>query len=134
MITNGRDILLSQSTGTVPDMSDALLDWFQPMVFTKILKEVINFQNVETPTDVDFMGVWQPLSAQKLMMKPEGQRSWSWFQVHSSPSLQLNPDEVITYQGVQYRVMARYDYSLYAYLEYHLVMDYTGSGPGVKCP
>lgn len=129
MIQNGSDKLLGQNSGTVPDMSDVLTNWFQPMVFTKIVKEVINFQNVETPTEVDFQGVWQPLSAQKLMMKPEGQRKWSWFQVHAYTNLQLEPDEVITYLGIQYRVMARYNYDLYGYLEYHLILDYTGSGP-----
>jgi hypothetical protein len=38
-------------------------------------------------------------------------------------------DEVVTYDGVQTRVMSRKNYGLYGYVEYHLVQDWTGSGP-----
>lgn len=121
--------LLTKSSGTVPFVQGALLDWFQPMVFTQIVKSVVNYQNVETPTNTSFLGVWQPFGPRQLMMKPEGQRSWKWFMVHAVPALELEPDEVITYQGVQYRVIEVYDYVIYGYMEYHLTNDYTGSGP-----
>lgn len=128
-IANAANRPLNQNSGTVPDVGDALLDWFQPMVFTTLVKSVDGFQNVETPTDVNFMGVWQPMSMRRLAMKPEGQRSWKWFTVHAQPSLVLEPDEIVTYLGEQYRVMAHKDYKLYGYVEYELVNDFTGSGP-----
>lgn len=129
MIQNGKDTPLNQNSGTMPDVSGALLNWFQPMVFTTIVKTVVNFQVVETPTNYNFKGVWQPASAQMLMMKPEGQRAWKWFTVHSDISLQLKPDEVISYLGVQYRVKDVSDYRLDGYMQYGLVEDYEGSGP-----
>lgn len=128
-ISNAKDTLLNQNSGTLPNMSDALLDWFQKMTFTRIVKNIVNFQVVETPTNTDFQGVWQPSSPQALLMKSEGQRQWKWFTVHADPSLHLDPDEIITYLGTQYRVMNKLDYTEYAYIEYELIQDYTGSGP-----
>lgn len=128
-ITNAGDSRLFQNPGTLPDMSTTLLEWFQPMIFKQIVKSVVDFQNVETPTDINFQGVMQPLTEQQLRMKPEGQRSWKWNLLHAEPGLPLKPDDAITYQGQQYRVMSKKDYTQYGYTEYHLVQDYTGSGP-----
>lgn len=128
-ISNASNRTLNQNTGSVPDMGGALLSWFQPMTFGVITKTNVDFQVLETVTNTDFRGVWQQLSPRLLQMKPEGQRSWNWFQVHSTPDLILEPDTIITYLGIQYRVMARIDHRLYNYIEYHVVNDYTGAGP-----
>lgn len=129
VIQNGKNLPLNQSSGTMPDLSGAILNWFQPMTFGVVTKTVVNFQVRETKVDVTFQGVWQPMKPQSIRMKPEGQRSWKWFTVHALPSLQLTPDEVITYLGVQYRVADKLDYKLDGFVEYHLCQDYTGSGP-----
>lgn len=113
----------------LPDMSDALLSWLQPMVFTNITKSVVASQLVETPASVSFSGVWQPFSAAQLMIKPMGQRSWNWYMCHALTNLALETDDVVNYEGVQYRVMAQNPYPKYGFYEYHLVADYTGSGP-----
>jgi hypothetical protein len=128
----GKDTPLNAAAGSVPQMGGALLSWFQPMIFGVVVKTVAAFQVVETMEQILFQGVWQPLNAKRLAMKPEGQQAWSWFWVHSDPSLQLNVDQVVQYLGVQYRVMALKDYKLYGYMEYELVEDYTGSGPQVE--
>lgn len=128
-IFNAKDRPLNLNSGTLPDVSGAMLDWFLPMVFARVTKTIVNSHLVETSVDLNFRGVWQPLSAQDLRMKPEGQRDWKWFQVHATPDLILVPDEVITFNGTQYRVKAMYDYKEYGYLNYHLAQDYTGSGP-----
>lgn len=128
MILNGKNAPLNQSS-SMPDVSGALLGWFQKMVFTTIVKTVVNFKVTEIPTEICFQGVWQPFTAQQLQMKPEGQRNWKWFTVHAQPSLVLKPDDVVTYLGVQYRVMGVLDYKLDGYVEYHLIEDYVRSGP-----
>lgn len=119
----------SPKYGSVPFVGDALFDWFQPMVFEMVTKTVRNFQVYETGEEISFMGVWQPLQAFQLYLKPEGQRTWSWYLCHSDPTLNLNTDEIISYLGVHYRVMAKKDYKLYGYMEYELVEDWTGSDP-----
>lgn len=126
---NGSSVPLSVNAGSMPDVSDALMDWFQPMTFTLVTTEVDAFQAVETPVNFSFQGVWQPFTPEMLMIKPEGQRSWKWFTCHAQPALILNNDDVILYLGTQFRVMQKMDWKLDGYVEYHLVEDYAGSGP-----
>lgn len=128
-IGNGRNVPINVDTGTIPDVGQALTDWFQPMVFTRVVKEVVDFQDVETPEDIEFRGVIQPYTERQLVLKPEGQRAWSWLWLHADPVLTLQVDEVVEYLGVQTRVMSRKNYGIYGYVEYELVQDWTGSGP-----
>lgn len=133
-ITNGCNIPLNVQTGTIPSIGVALLDWFQPMVFTRIVKTILDFQLVETPTNINFWGIIQPQSGRQLNMMPEGQRSWNNVSVIAQDApdgalLSLIPDEVITYLDVQYRVMGTKNYSIYGFVEIVLSRDYTGSGP-----
>lgn len=129
IISNGADRPIGERSGTVPDVSGALTDWFQPMVFTKVQKNTVAYQSVEAPNAINFQGVVQPFSPRQLMLKPEGQRAWTWLMLHAEPQLTLQVDEVVTWLGKQTRVMSRKDYGLYGYVEYELVQDWTGSGP-----
>lgn len=124
-IFNAGSLPLSANPGTLPNMAGTLNDWFQQLSFTTIVKTIVNYVVVETPTTVTFMGVKQPFTPEQLAMKPEGQRSWNWFMIHSYPSLALKTDEIISFNGELHRVMARLDYTDYGYLEYHVVRDYT---------
>lgn len=133
-IANGKNTPLNVKTGTVPDVSGALQDWFQPMTFGRVTKTVSGFQVVETELQTSFQGVIQPLTSRQLLLKPEGQRAWTWFQLHAEPVLSLNVDEVVIWLGKQTRVMARKDYGIYGYVEYDLVQDWTGAGPTVVMP
>lgn len=128
-IANGKNRPLTFQQGTVPDVSGALKDWFQAMVFTRVVKQTVGFQDVETPTNINFWGVVQPLTERQLLLKPEGQRAWTWFLLHADPVLTLQVDEVVTWIGKQTRVMSRKDFAMYGYCEYHLVQDWTGAGP-----
>lgn len=128
-IGQGKNTPLNKQTGSIPDVGSALLDWFQPMVFGIVTKSTQGFQVVETVVNVNFMGVIQPLTTQRLLLKPEGQRAWKWYWVHADPSLELDVDAVISYESEQYRVMAKKDYDIYGYVEYELCQDYTGAGP-----
>jgi hypothetical protein len=130
-IPNASNRPLFEKNGTVPDVSGALKDWFQPMVFTKVQKQIENFQVVETALPIVFQGTWQPFTERQLILKPEGQRAWSWFLLHADPVLTLQVDDVVTWHGKQTRVMSRKDYALYGYVEYSLVQDWTGAGPEV---
>jgi hypothetical protein len=121
VIRNGANTLLNQNSGTLPEMSGALLNMFQQMVFSTIATSNINFQAVEVLTPISFQGVWQPFTAAQLKILPEGLRTWSWFMCHADPCLQLQTKETIDFLGVRYRVMSRTDYSLYGYMQYSLV-------------
>lgn len=128
-IANACDLPLFAKAGTVPDVSGALQDYFQFMVFEPLEKTVTGFQVIETPNPINFRGVIYPLTERQLFLKPEGQRAWSWFLLHSDPTLTLQVDDVVLWKGKQTRVMARKDFALYGYVEYHLAQDWTGAGP-----
>jgi len=128
-INNAKDVPLNTNTGTLPDMADTLMDWFQPLVFGLITKTVSAFQLIETVTDINFHGIIQPLSGKQIAMKPEGQRQWNWIMVHSDLRLSLQIDDVVIFLGEQYRVQNKKNYSLYKYQYYELVQDYLNAGP-----
>jgi hypothetical protein len=128
-IINGANTPINQVTGTVPNVSGALKDYFQFMTFTPLQKTVSGFQVVENSAPIEFWGVIQPFTPRQLMMRPEGERAWSWFTLHAEPAVNLKVDDVILYLGKQYRVMAQTDFRLYGYVLYQLVQDWTGAGP-----
>lgn len=128
-INNAANIPLNANSGTVPDAGTALDDWYQVMTFGIITKTVSDFQVIETVVNTTFMGVWQPLSGRQLMMKPEGQRQWNWWMLHSQLQLELKIDDVVIYLTKQYRVMANKNYTLEQYRYYELCEDWTGAGP-----
>jgi hypothetical protein len=129
IIRNAANIPLNQINGTVPDVSGALRDWFQPMIFDVLTKTVSGFQVIEKADPINFQGVVQPYSPRQLMLLPEGQRAWTWFTLHAEPVLTLQVDAVVLWLGKQTRVMSRKDYMLYGYVEYSLVQDWTNAGP-----
>lgn len=111
---------------TLPNLGDALLDWFQPMTFQKMVKSVdASYRAKEVATNIRTRGVWMPLTDQQLRMKPEGQRSWKWYQLFAEPTLILNIDDRVKYLTVPYRVMARGPWERYGYIEYQLVEGFT---------
>ena len=124
MIKNGKDTSLAQSSGTLPNVSSAMNGWFQQMIFNVLTKTVVNHVAKETSYETSFKGVWQSMSAQQIQMKPEGQRFWLWYTVHSDTSLMLKIDDIVDYQEKKYRVQSKVDHILYGYFEYHLVEDY----------
>lgn len=123
--------LLDQGVGTLPDVSSALLDWFQPLTFRKLTKAVVAFQNVETATDICTSGVIQPFTAKQLLLKPEGQRAFPWLMIHTLPGCALEVDDIVVQVDLRagntpFRVMAKKDYSAYGYVEYHVVQGFDG--------
>lgn len=126
-IKNGSSVKLNQKSGSLPDVSSALKNWFQEIDFIKIVKEMVNHRIVETETSISFRGVWQPMSSQDLEIKPEGQRDWRWFTIHSDIDIELKPDDKIKYQGTEFRVMKKNDYKIYGYYEYHVVEGYSNA-------
>lgn len=130
VIANAAVQALFSKSGTTPDVSGALQDYYQPMVFELVAKIINGFQVQEVGNPINFRGVIQPLSARELQSKPEGQRAWTWLSLHSDPALVLQVDDVVTWRGKPTRVMARKDYFLYGFIEYAMVQDWTGAGPG----
>lgn len=128
-IRNTADIPLNQQMGSLPNVSGALRDLYQTMTFTVLTKTIVGGEVVEQPNPVTFQGVVQSLSNRQLLLKPEGQRAWTYYTLHADPVLTLQVDDVVVWLGKQTRVTARKDFTLYGYVYYELVQDWTGAGP-----
>lgn len=124
-LVNAKDTLLTDNPGTLPNMQQTLLNWFQVVTFTLISKSIVDHLLVESETPSSFLGVRQPMKPQMVAMKPEGQRSWKWETIHAHPDLVLKTDDVMVFFGIRYRVMEKLDWKEYGYVEYHIVQDYT---------
>jgi hypothetical protein len=124
MISNGKSYVLGSGNTNLPNVSSTLEAWFQTLVVGIVTKTQANFRTAETVVEVSTRGVLQPLSAQQLEIKPEGQRGWPWFMLHCQPSLSLLLDDTVIIRTNRYRVMARTGYDQYGYIQYDLVRDY----------
>jgi len=108
-----------------PQLGTAVLSWSQKMTIGIVAKSQQDFKTVESVLGYTFMGVLQPLSAKQIEMKPEGERGWRYVQLHSSPVLQLQLDDVVILEdGYRYRVIALKQYDQYGYMEYELVRGF----------
>lgn len=128
-IINAANISINQQNTSVPDVSGALQNYFQKMTFVLLQKTVNGFQAVEDSLPIEFWATLQPFTPRQLMLKPEGQRAWTWFTLHAEPGVVLKVDDVVQYLDKQFRVMAQTDFRLYGYVLFELVQDWTGAGP-----
>ena len=128
MIINGKDTPLESSFSTLPNVSDVLPDWFQSITFQVVTKDLEDYEVVETLTTITTQGVRQPMNAQRIAIKPEGQRAWKWETIHCLPDVKLNIDDIIILDGVKYRVMHKWNWAEYGYLEYEICQAYEDGG------
>ena len=128
----GRNRAIDFAQGTLPNLFDSFDDWMQNMIFEKVGKVVSEdtaFQAVETTTRIPFRGLIVPEKAWELQIKPIAQRAWKYFKCYAEAALPLQPDDIILWQGGQYRVTAVTDYSMFGYMEYELAQDWLARGP-----
>ncbi len=116
---------LFSTSGTVPNLFDGIRDWMQNMQFGKITRtNQINGLAKEITTPVNFQGFIQPLKFRELLLKPEGQRAWSWYDLYADCSLVLEVDDIVIWNSKQTRVMARKDWTQQGFVNYQLVQDW----------
>lgn len=109
----------------MPRMKSAFAGWMQSISLNKVTQSIVDGLVVEKISNICFKGVIQPFSAQQLILKPEGERSWQWLKIHSvTGCLDLKTNDKIQYNGIKYKVMSIWDYSLNGFVEYDVVRDY----------
>lgn len=109
----------------LPRVSSALSAWQQRFSFEVVRKSIVDFEVKEVKTRVDFRGVITSLNARQLELKPEGQRAWRWWEIHSATNIELKPDDIVTWKCRKYRVMAQQDWSDYGYWRYEIAETFT---------
>lgn len=116
---------LSQSN--LPNMSQTIISWFQPITFVKLARTVVDYEQVITETNINTKGVVQPYKPEPLEIQQYGTQSWIWQDMHCLPDVTLNTDEIIIYQNVRYKVLYKKDYTEYGYVEYMLCETFEGA-------
>ncbi len=120
--------LFDDGVPTMPNVRDALLDRFKTLQFNKTIKIQVDFQIQEKDKLIVLAGLWTPLQPSKLVIKPEGQRSWKWFQLITTSDVDFRTDDIVKdlADGITYRIMESSDWLNEGFVEYHLVQNYTG--------
>lgn len=109
----------------MPKVHAAFRGWESDVVLTIITQTNVDgfVQNVEK--EIKFRGTVQPLKAQEIQLKPEGQRSFEWLQIHAQAGdTNLNTNDRIRYFGRDFKIMALNDYTANGFIEYHAVKDF----------
>jgi len=115
---------LTEMTG-MPQMGAAFSGWESDITLTRITQTITAGLVADTETAFTFKGVVQPLAPEKLMLKPENLRSWKWLQVHCfTGANDLATNDQVVFDGQKFKIMAKLDYSLNNYVEYHLIENY----------
>lgn len=109
----------------MPQMGNTLSGWEVPLTLVKITQNVVDGDLVTSETTYNFMGVFQPLSAEQLSLLPEGQRSWENVQIHcKSSQLNLETSSKVIFNNKRYKITQKKDYGLNGYVEYMLIRDF----------
>lgn len=109
---------------TVPKIKFALSGWQVPIKMIKITRNLVDGQVVESAENIDYIGSVQPLQAETLKIQPLELRSWEWLQIFTKTQFELVINDFIEYNNKKYKVMAKKNYSLYNYIEYHVMEAY----------
>ena len=103
-----------------PHVLQVLGRWNRQVKLEVIKKVVSDFDVKETVVvEQAFWAILTPMVTQKLLLKPEGQRSWKYWSMWSKTDLKLDwmlRDE----QCKEYRVMEKTDWRQAGFFEYEL--------------
>lgn len=102
------------------DVSEALWDLTEQVQFQVIAKATKDFEVVERVTSkIIFPANLQPQPPQKILLRPEGQRTWKWWTLWTRSLLDL--DWVLeSADGKRFRVMSKSDWNQANYYEYEV--------------
>jgi hypothetical protein len=117
---------ISQIAGSQPSMRDTITGWSEQLTMVRLLKKIVDRENVNEEREFTCMGMLQPFSAREVAIKPEGQRRWRWYRLHVSAAVDLEPGEEFIMQGFKYKIMSDLPYHRNGYYEYELVQTFTG--------
>jgi len=109
----------------LPNLSNAVRAWSQKFTFDRITKSIVDYQLVETKSVLTFKGHIVPLSPTDLEIKPEGQRQWNWYEVHTTTALELDLDDEVYWKSKKYRVMSKTGDEDYGFYRYEIAEAFT---------
>lgn len=122
MINSAKNILLTNTNSTLPNMANTITGWFLNITFEIVERTLDGADWVETTTQtINTKGVVQPPRDKDLTILPEGTWAWEWLMLHCLSDVQLETNQYIRYDGKTYKVMAKKDWQKYGYVRYTIL-------------
>lgn len=118
---NSRD--LKHSPSQLPDVSGAVMRNMQYMIFEKMQRSMVDGRMQSIPIKFQTMASLQPLSPKQLKLKPEGNRAWSWYMIHSLTDLELKVNDRFSFNGKKFKAMGKESWNQYGYFYYECIED-----------
>lgn len=115
---------------SLPNMSETIKSWFLNITFEVIEREIGEGVDpfITVKEIINTRGVVRPPSDKDLKILPEGTWAWEWLQIHCLPDVQLDTNQFIRYDGKDYKVMAKKDWSKYGYMRYTILEAFRAEG------
>ena len=104
----------------LPSLTSAIDTISQRIYFKQVSKSIVDYENSEAVSSMQWCpGSIQPMPAEELLVKPEGQRSWKYWRLFTQQTL-LQDNELIDSNNRRYRVMATEDWTQAGFKIYQL--------------
>ena len=122
----GRNIKINQLSANLPDVSEVMNGWEVSMTANYVTQAVVDGAVVDTPVVKNIKGISQPLKAEEVALKDEGQRSWNWVLVQIREDIygELFTTQILIINSIPHKIMAKKDWTLDGYREYHVIRDF----------
>jgi hypothetical protein len=103
-----------------PDVSEAMWGLTSPTQFKIVRRDVSDYEPEDLVAAARiFDGVLQPLTPQRLAIKPEGMRNWKWWTLWTNIALS-NGDFVVDDENRSFMVMSVSDWRKAGFIEYEV--------------
>jgi hypothetical protein len=123
-IINAKNFNTSRLSNAMPNVAEAIMELLRPVIATVIEKQQIAGRTEEIPINITTKASIQPLKAQDLDIRTEGQRSWKYYTIFALSNLNVKPDNIFIIHGVTYRVLSKADWKEYGFIRYDTIEDY----------
>ena len=126
----GRNIKINQLSANLPDVSEVMNGWEVSMTANYVTQTLVDGAVVDTEVNKPIKGIMQPLKPEEVLLKDEAQRNWSWYQVHVREATygELFPTQILIINSIPHKIMAKKDWTLDGYREYHVIRDFESVG------
>ena len=124
-VTNGKDLPFGQSLAGLPDVSQAVIQYFQPVTVGIIKATQINGRTQTiVQTYCKTQGV-RIATDNKMVITKTGERFWANENVYFKSDVVLKVDDLFLFNNKQYRVLAVEAWTEYGYNKYTVMQDFT---------
>lgn len=107
-----------------PNMRAAITPLFKDITIGRMATTILDGETTQVATNSPTQGAVVPLKYSDLIIKPESQRAWKWKALFTYSDFKLEEEEIITYNGIKYKVKSVLDMSEFGIMSYHLVEDF----------